>query len=104
MYSLIFIIISAISKAISDTLSHHYKNSIFYKKGDFWDINKQGKFLRFTKYPFDGWHIFNSIMIISFITGFVFYEQTFNPVLEIFIGGIVFNLTFNLFYNKILKK
>lgn len=104
MYCLIFIIISAFAKATSDTLAHHYSSSIFYNKGDFWNIKKQGKFLPFTKYPFDGWHIFNSIMIISFITGFVFYEQTINPILEILIGGIVFNLTFNLFYNKILKK
>lgn len=104
MFTFLFIILSAIMKAIVDTLSHHYKNSIFFEKSNFWNIKKQGKFLPFTKYPLDGWHICNSLMIISFIFFGILHDTYFNLYLDLLISGILFIIIFNLFYNKFLKK
>ena len=99
IYSSIVIAIAAISKALVDTIAFHGGGK--FKGIDFFNINKQGKMLPFTKYPFDGFHLFNSLMIVCFITavslgGYRWYIDI--PVL-----GIIFIIVFNTFFNKILK-
>ena len=93
------IILAAICKAVADTIAHHFDTSVF-RHSKFW-VNG-GKII-FGKYKFDGWHLSNSMMIVAFIT-----SLCFNSGLQwywvIFGGGVIFNLTFNLFYNRILRK
>lgn len=100
MIKILLIIIAAICKAFADTISP--RKSQLSKRGDFWNIEKKGKMLPFTKYPVDGWHLFNSGMIISLIFANVI-SFPYIWYVEVPILGIVFILTFNLFYNKILK-
>jgi len=100
IYKIILIIVAAICKAIADTISP--RKSKLSEKGDFWNIHKQGKFLPFTKYPLDGWHIFNSIMILCFIVMNVFKTE-YQWYITIPLLGFIFILIFNFFYNKILK-
>lgn len=92
----VFIALAAICKAVSDTIAHHYDTSIFKGK-DFFNPEIQGKRLPFTSYPFDGWHVFNSLMIVFFCLA-VFWISW-----KLLLAGVLFILVFNLFYNTILK-
>lgn len=127
MISLFLIIIAAICNAIMDTLFHHYGISIFNKsKSLFWsnpyttswlnkyvdrDVKKgliKYKILFFKiEKPAaftDAWHFFKSLMIITIILSIVFYKVFFTWYFDFLILGIVWNLVFSLFYNKILIK
>lgn len=99
MIQMLFICLAAVCKAFADTIAHH-KGGIL--KGDFWDMTKQGKFIPFTKYPLDGWHLSNSGMILFFILATLF-ESLFPWYIQIPISGVYFIVFFNLFYNKILR-
>jgi len=116
--------LAAICNAITDTLIHHYYISIFYKPNNIentkWThfFNPQESklpptIIPFTKYKLDAWHVFKSLMIIlqALSNGFMFLVgieivSLYSSVLSIFIllvvYGIIWNGTFNLFYNRIL--
>jgi hypothetical protein len=99
---MIWIALAAIFKAIADKLAHHFGNSIFKKLNPKWwnpeESWKHVKFLPYTKYRPDAWHIANSILIILFCTA------VYGLTLKMVYSGVVFILVFNLFYNKILNK
>lgn len=95
--TLILIIIAAIAKAIADTIVFHGGGKLRQIFGAFFDINVPGKFLPHTKYPLDGFHIANSLMIVTFV-----WIAT-DGIVEFVLGDAVFILVFNLFWNKILK-
>lgn len=101
MIGLSLIIFAAICKAIADTIAHHKGRSVF-RNSKFWANG--GKFLAGTKYKLDGWHICNSLMIVAFVVTAVLHSPVLAWYWEILIAGIAFNLTFNLFYNKLLLK
>lgn len=109
--TILFITLAGIFKAVADTLTHHYYTSIFSNKNErFWNPNvswRYVKFIKFTKYRPDAWHLANSGMIVSFCVAVVIALRS-KPVLwwgfELIIAGAVFIATFNLFYNKILIK
>lgn len=108
MITLLLISLAAIFKAVADTLQHHFDTSIFKKLNPKWwnpvvSCDYVG-FLPFTKYRPDAWHLANSGMIISFICAVVFSHPVIAWWLAIIIGGVVFNIVFNLFYNQILVK
>lgn len=96
----ILIIIAAICKAAADTMAHHPRTMVF--KGEFWRMWPRGKILAFTNYPIDGWHVSNSLMIISLIAagtlpGYKWY-------IDIPVAGVLWILVFNLFYNKLFQR
>src|SRR5947209_5469427 len=66
-----FLMLAAFSKAVADTLYHHFDTSVFKKLNPrFWNpavSANYAKFLPFTKFRWDAWHIANTIMIWSFI-------------------------------------
>jgi hypothetical protein len=94
--SLVFIILAAICKAVADTIAHHYDTSIFRGK-KFFNPEIQGKKLPFTNYPFDGWHVANSLMIFFFCLAVFWFTW------KLLLSGALFIIVFNLFYNKILR-
>lgn len=98
----VLVILSAICKAVADTVCFHKGGKL---KGDFWDMTKQGKFLPFTKYPLDGWHLANSGFIIFLVAACVLNLNVgfLTAAIGFVLLGIVFNLVFNLFFNKILR-
>ena len=114
VYSIIFIVLAAICCACMDTLQHHYYNSVFNKLNDkFWNPAISwgyAKTIPFTKYKVDAWHLFKSAMICLLIGAVVMAWQSgealfnvwwFYLIAFIYIG-IMWNLTFNFFYNIIL--
>lgn len=115
-YSLIFWMLAAICNAVMDTLVHHYHISIFknMKNTHFWNPDISWRFapcLPYTKYKVDSWHLVKSTMIICLALSIVFIWQakefTINTwwyyMLFFILLGIIWNSTFNIFYNHILK-
>jgi hypothetical protein len=106
--SIALLILAAFFKAVADTLLHHFETSIFKKKDvRWWNPEFSWKYVKFiplTKYRLDAWHLFNSLMIVCFICFGVFYEHYIPWTLEVIAAGIIYNLVFNLFYNKLLRK
>lgn len=99
---------AAFFKAVADTLTHHFDTSVFKcKDRRWWDpaISWQHVgLLRFTKYRPDAWHLANSGMIICFIACAVLHRPLYLWWIELAIGGTLYNVAFNLFYNKILRR
>lgn len=93
----LFIILAAICKAFADAQAHH---GYMVRKHWFWSVDR-GPLIPFTKYRPNSWHIANSIMITSFLTG-IFYNDP-NPVLCVAVSGTLFLIFFNTLYNKIFK-
>lgn len=133
VYSLVFIILAAICNAVMDAITHHWDESIFDKpKGGiskwemWWNpqyswINKYKdrdskkpirKILGLFDVPFtDAWHTFKSSMIVLIVLSIITFNKDiiwFNTwwfyCFILIIYGFAWNLTFNLFYNKIFKK
>lgn len=103
----ILIIVAVICSAVTDTISQHPKTTIL--TGKFWQLWPHNKFIPFTKYPLDGWHLCKSLMVLSLLAiGFVDYLYTYQwyyvAGAYLLTGGLLWILPFNLFYNKILKK
>lgn len=97
---IILIIISAISKALVDTIAFH-QGGVF-KGNNFFDITKQGKMFPLTKYPMDGFHIANSLMILSFIVA-VCIPSTIPWWIKFSLLSVIFIITFNIFWNHIFN-
>lgn len=95
---ILFILLAALCKSLVDTIAFH-KGGVF-QGNKFFDINQQGKFIPHTKYPFDGFHVFNSLMIVFFVAATCTITRL--PNLVNLVGlGIVFNLVFNFCWNKV---
>lgn len=94
---IIFIVLAALCKAAVDTIIHHGGGKLKVWFGDFFDVNKQGKFLPLTKYPFDGLHVFNSLMILFFLLAI-----TTDLILIVAIG-IIFVIAFKFFWDNIFN-
>lgn len=119
--TIIFLIISTISKSIMDILLFHYHNSIFSKvKNDKWwnpEISWKNKWKNgdpeqgerfFGSSTFlvsitDAWHFFQHIMILSFILSIVVYIPIFGFIIDFLILYLIYTCTFELFFSKILK-
>lgn len=103
----VLIVLAAFFKAVADTLQHHFGTSVFrYLDPRFWNAEiswQYAHFLKFTRYRLDGWHLANSGMIVSFI-GAVAAAPAFPWWVILPVGGLLFNGTFALFYDHILRK
>lgn len=125
MISFILILLSAICNAIMDVCSFHYTDSIFSKLNPkWWDtamswknkyVNWNGGDKRIRKlfwkinYPTfltDSWHFFKSTMIVLMVGAIVVYNPVVCPLVDFAIMGVIWNVVFNLCYNKlfVLKK
>lgn len=108
-----FFCLVAICKAVADTLADHFDTSVFKKLNrKFWDKSTSSEAaikIPFTKYKVDAWHITNSIAIVFILFAIKFYKPLFPnrfffSVIEGIIYGTLWNLSFDLFYNKILRR
>lgn len=108
-FTILLLILAGMFKAVSDTLTHHFDVSVFRKKDrKFWDPSiswKYAKYLPPTKYKIDAWHLANSFQIICWCgVAALSSSEVRYPWYAIFIAaGIIFNISFNLFYNRILR-
>lgn len=106
MIQLILVGLAGLFKALADTLADHFDVSIFRNKNRrFWDKTVSWKYAKkLAGYKFDGWHLANSAMIFCFV-GAVCFPALFGfKPLDFGVLGVVFILSFNGFYNHILKK
>jgi len=121
--SYIFIVLAAVFNAVMDRVENsiQFKVSVFKNlNSEFWckTISAHSKnFIPFTKYRVDAWHLAKSGMIICFVSSAAFYhpfvENFLQPFIDnyalagkvifIILGGGIYNLTFNLFYNNVFK-
>jgi hypothetical protein len=109
MWTLILITLAAIFKAIADTLDDHFDTSVFRSKNPLvWDANHSTvRKWWITNYKPDPWHICNSLLIVCFSAAIIVNDTDyFNvPWWADLIGiGLVFNLVFEVFYSKWLRK
>ena len=127
MISLLLVALAAICNAVMDVISFHYKQSIFTKFNPQWwnpAISWKNKYIDWDndvrmekviyignlfsiKYPTfltDAWHFFKSLMIVLLGFAIVLYVPVVNIYVDIILVGLAWNLTFNVFYNKIFKK
>lgn len=129
----LFFAIGAMLNAGMDTLDHHRSDSIFVEWGKYWDDNGSLKYdengdrkyfldIHFVlfKHPvfFDAWHLFKALMIFNFMIalGLLYFKRSriiFNVkrwihwiVLAIIfiVFALVWNITFNLFYDNIFLR
>lgn len=112
---IILLMLAGVSKAIADTLAHHFETSVFknYSRS-FFDpsISWLNKYIDhdFSKginkkvfQPFsDAWHVVNSIEICCLIAAIFIPHGNLYGFIGYVVAGIIYNLVFNLFYNKIL--
>ena len=120
MISAILISLAAFLNACMDKHQHHYWDSIFFGLGGtFWHHdgwkNKyvdrepekgRKKFLGINIHPafLDVWHFSKSGMIILLMTAVVLYKPIFQfAICDILLFGTIWNVTFSLFYNVLLK-
>ena len=106
-------ILAGFFKAVADTLADHFEVSVFKKlNSKFWNksvSSEHAKYLPFTKYKWDAWHLANSGEIVSFCSAFGiaiskhYPHYAFGTIAGVAASGLVFILSFNLFYNKILR-
>lgn len=109
MITILLISLAAIFKAVADTLDDHFDTSIFRRKDPMvWDAN-MSKVKKFwiTNYKPDPWHISNSLLLICLFFAILFNDlDRFGlPWYVDMIGiGIIYNLVFEVFYDKIFRK
>ena len=103
---ILFTSMAGIFWAVCDLVENeNFYNSVFRNLNEhFWYKRISWKYAkRVFKYPIDAWHISKSIAIICFVL-----SASFAPPLPwwliLLVGGVAYNLSFNLFYNKILRK
>lgn len=106
MTSGLFIIIAAVLNAVMDLLENeNYYRSIFRHLDDrFWYKRESWKHVgKIAGYRPDAWHLAKSGMIICLIMAVVLYEPYWGELIDLLGYGLLWNLSFNIFYNKILR-
>lgn len=101
---ILLIVVAAICKAAVDTIVFHNGGKL--PKTAFFDNKKQGKFFPMTKYPVDGKHVLNSLMIVCFVvsgTMGTWGTWVWMALLQVAVLGVIFILVFNIFWNKIFN-
>ena len=107
MVSFICIFIAGALNAVMDRIENeNFYVSIFSKLNEkFWYKRESWKHAKKTfGYKWDAWHITKSLMIICLCLAIVMYKSVFNIWIEFIVLGLIWNGSFNLFYNRILKK
>ena len=108
MIWILFIFVSAFFNAVMDLLENeNYYGSVFRNYNQKWWYKRESwkyvKFLPFTTYRPDGWHIAKTLMIVSMSVALVTYKSILG-VFDVLIFGLVWNVSFNLFYSKLKIK
>lgn len=111
IWSLVFLALAAMFNALMDSVEYEtaFEKSIFHKLNPKWWCKSISweyvKFLPFTKYRPDAWHLSKSAMVVCIVLAIVTYVPISENKLIAFIAlGILWNLSFNLFYNHIFRK
>lgn len=105
MLSSLFIILAAICNACMDRMENeNFYTSVFKNFNEkFWYKRESWKYAyKIFGWKADFWHIAKSLMIICLCLAIVFYTPVFGWM-DFVLFGLLWNLTFNIFYNRIFK-
>jgi len=99
----ILLFLAAFFNAVMDkteTVISFYSSRFKKLNPKFWckPISANKDFAPYTKYRVDAWHLSKSLMIICLCVAIS------DNIWQFLIYGFIWNLTFNLMYNKALKK
>ena len=96
----VLLILAAFFNAVMDKTKDtiQYDSSVFKRWGKFWNDEEPTKFIPYTKYKLNAWHLSKSLMIICICAAISC------TIWEFIIYGIIWNLVFNFMYNKALKR
>lgn len=110
MSAFVFVILAALCNAVMDTCETliSYNASKLNKWGfdrNVWckPISASANFIPFTKYRFDAWHIFKSLMVVFMVLAIINYQPLISPIVDFILFGIAWNAPFNLLYNYLKK-
>lgn len=105
MLSSLLVILAAYFNALMDRLENEtFFTSVFKNMNQkFWYKRESWKYAkRVFNYKIDGWHLAKSSMIVCLCLAIVFYTPMFGWI-DFVLFGLLWNLTFNIFYNRIFK-
>lgn len=108
--SAILVILAAIFNSCMDRVETviSFNDSIFSKYNPLWWSKAQSadvvKKIPFTGYKPDFWHLCKSAMICLLLALPFVYTEVFNPIVDYILLGILYNVTFEQFYSKILRR
>ena len=106
MISLLFIAIAAACNAVMDRTENApaFNKSVFnHFDVKFWLKEVSWQYApKFFGWRYDCWHVAKSLMVVFCVLSIIIYSPILGGVFDFLLFGIVWNLTFNLFYNKIL--
>ena len=120
LLSIVSIIVAAISKAVRDTLSHHFENSIFSELNpNFWnpvisgankwkggkEENGEKFFLSSTLFVgiTEGWHVFESLNTFFIFLGVGLSGYSYG-ILGIITARVLYGIIFTIAYKKFKRK
>ncbi len=106
MISLFFWCLAAFFNACMDKMSWHFEKSCFSELDPkFWNPNVSWKYAKkIFGYKIDAWHLAKSLMIICIILSALSLNIIFGYWIDFLIYGMIWNLIFNIYFNKILIK
>ena len=106
MISLLFIAIAAACNAVMDRTENApaFNKSVFnHFDVKFWLKTVSCDYAtKIFTWKYDAWHVAKSSMVIFLLMAVGLYSPILGGVFDFLLFGAVWNLTFNLFYNKIL--
>lgn len=108
--SAILLILAAMFNAVMDSVEYEtaFEKSIFSKLNPKWWCKSISweyvKFLPLTKYRPDAWHLAKSSMVVFIVLAVVVAAPVSHPVPHFVLLGLIWNMSFNLFYNHIFRK
>ena len=104
----ILIVIAAIANACMDRVETfiHFNDSVFRKLNPrfYSKMDSSEHARKVLNYKIDFWHLCKSIMICSLLAIPFVHNTLFHPLIDYVIFGLLYNITFELFYSKILRK
>lgn len=101
----IFWVLAAFFNAVMDSLENapNYNESIFRSlPKQFWLKEESWKYAKkILGYRCDAWHFAKSLMIICLAATVIFYNPILRPWLNFVAFGLIWNISFTLFYHEI---
>lgn len=108
--SAIFLMLAAMFNALMDSVEYEtaFEKSIFSNLNPKWWCKSISweyvKFLPLTKYRPDAWHLAKSLMVVFIVLAIVVAVPVSHPLPHFVLLGLIWNMSFNLFYNHIFRK
>ena len=110
IWSAVFLSLAAVCNALMDSVEYEtaFEKSIFSKLNPKWWCKSISweyvKFLPFTKYRPDAWHLAKSSMVVFIVLAVVMTDTQPTKLPYFVVMGLVWNISFNVFYNHIFRK